>query len=252
MSMKKSVEQEPDVSRRRVAKVAGSRAIAPEFKSPFLVRSNSQVSGEVVVAYGKPEEVADDIRQVRSEIDLRWLQAEGAVDKTLAVVSPDRGEGRTFVAANLAVAFSQVGKRVLLIDADLRRGRIHEMFGLPNTGGLSIVLTGNTEVEALYSISGLPGLTIIPSGPRPPNPSDLLSMPGLRNLLEMARRSFDLVVLDTPDWRQCPDVPAIAAAARGVVITTRLAQSKTRHVGALRKGMKKIGVSVAASLVMEF
>src|SRR5690606_31913587 len=114
-------------------------------------------SGEVVVAYGKPEEVADDIRQVRNEIDLRWLQAEGAVDKTLALVSPDREEGRTFMAANLAVSFSQVGKRVLLIDADLRRGRIHELFGLPNTGGLSMVLTGNTEVEALYSIPGLAG-----------------------------------------------------------------------------------------------
>ena len=250
--MKKSIEEDTPGSSRRLPEATSGRAIAPEFKSPFLKPASSQVSGEIVVAYDNPKDVADDIRHLRSEIDLRWLQAEGAVDKTLAVVSPDREEGRTFVATNLAVAFSQVGRRVLLIDADLRRGRIHELFGLPNTGGLSILLTGNTEVEALYSIPGLPGLTIIPSGPRPPNPSDLLSMPGLRGLLEMARRSFDLVVLDTPDWRQSPDVPAIAAAARGVVITTRLAQSRTRHVSALRKGMRKIGVSVAASLVMEF
>ncbi len=96
------------MSRRRVAKVGSKRDLIPEFKSPFLVPSTSQVSGEVVVAFGKPEDVADDIRQVRNEIDLRWLQAEGAVDKTLAVVSPDREEGRTFVAANLAAPFPRL------------------------------------------------------------------------------------------------------------------------------------------------
>ena len=245
--MKKSIEEDTPGSSRRLPEATSGRAIAPEFKSPFLKPASSQVSGEIVVAYDNPKDVADDIRHLRTR-----PYRPRTNGKALAVVSPDREEGRTFVATNLAVAFSQVGRRVLLIDADLRRGRIHELFGLPNTGGLSILLTGNTEVEALYSIPGLPGLTIIPSGPRPPNPSDLLSMPGLRGLLEMARRSFDLVVLDTPDWRESPDVPAIAAAARGVVITTRLAQSRTRHVSALRKGMRKIGVSVAASLVMEF
>lgn len=251
--MMKKGSKEASASSSRVPEVAASsRLPATEFKNPFLTPNASQVSGEIVVAYGKPEDVADDIRQVRNEIDLRWLRAGGAVCKTVAVVSPDRNEGRTFVAANLAVAFSQVGKRVLLIDADLRRGRIHELFGLPNTGGLSIVLTGNTEAEALYSIPGLPGLTIIPSGPRPPNPSDLLAMPSLPGLLSQARRSFDLIVLDTPDWRESPDVPAIAAAAGGVVITTRLAQSKTKHVSALRNAMRTMGLSVAASLVMEF
>ena len=228
------------------------RQVAPEFKAPFLPHDLTQVSGEIVVAYGKPEEVADDIRLLRNEISLRWLEAEGAVDKTLAVVSPGRAEGRTFIAANLAVSFSQVGKRVLLVDADMRRGRIHELFGLSNTGGLSMILSGLPEADGLFTVPGLPGLTVIPSGPRPPNAPDLLAMPSLRALLEMARRSFDLVVLDTPDWRETPDVAPIAAASRGIVITTRMGQSKLRHVRAMRKSLQKIGVSIAASLVMEF
>jgi receptor protein-tyrosine kinase len=228
------------------------RPLAPEFKTPFLPHDLTQVSGEVVVAYGKPEEVADDIRLLRNEISLRWLEAEGAVDKSLAIVSPGRQEGRTFIASNLAVAFSQVGKHVLLIDADMRRGRIHELFGLTNTGGLSLILSGQPEADGLFTIPGLPGLTVIPSGPRPPNPSDLLAMPCLRTLLDMARQSFDLVILDTPDWRQSPDVAPIAAASRGVVMTTRLGRSKLRHVRAMRTSLQKIGVSTAASLVMEF
>jgi protein-tyrosine kinase len=228
------------------------RSLAPEFKTPFVPHDLTQVSGEVVVAYGRPEEVADDIRLLRNEISLRWLEAEGAVDRTLAIVSPGRREGRTFIAANLAVSFSQVGKRVLLVDADMRRGRIHELFGLGNTGGLSLILSGQPEADGLFTIPGLPGLTVIPSGPRPPNPSDLLAMPSLRGLLEMARRSFDLVILDTPDWRQTPDVAPIAAASRGAVITARLGQSRLGHVRALRAGLQKIGVSVAASLVTEF
>jgi receptor protein-tyrosine kinase len=230
----------------------GERALAPEFKTPFVPHDLSQVSREVVVAYGKPENVADDIRLLRNEISLRWLEAEGANDKTLAIVSPGREEGRTFVAANLAVSFSQVGKRVLLVDADMRRGRIHEMFGLSNTGGLSLILAGQPESDGLFTIPGLPGLTVIPSGPRPPNPSDLLAMPGLRALLEMARQSFDLVILDTTDWRQTPDVAPIAAASRGIVITTRLGQSRLGHVRTMRTSLQKVGVSIAASLVREF
>ena len=94
-------------------------------------------------------------------------------------MSPGSGEGRSYITANLAVLFSQMGKRTLVIDADLRKPRQHRIFGLPGKIGLSALLAGRAGAEVMCDIPQLPGLTVLPAGVLPPNPQELLSRPRL-------------------------------------------------------------------------
>ena len=116
-------------------------ALSRQFDYPFLQPGESSVSDEVVAAYRPFTHQVEELRALRSQLMLRWFDAE-AERKTLAIVSPERGEGRSFIAANLAVVFSQLGERTLLIDADMRNPRQHTMFAVSNRLGLSETLAG--------------------------------------------------------------------------------------------------------------
>jgi receptor protein-tyrosine kinase len=116
-------------------------ALARQFDHPYLQRGESKVSEEVVAAYEPFSPQVEALRAVRGQLMLRWLDAEPA-SKALAILSAARKEGRSFIAANLAVVFAQLGARTLLIDADLRQPCQHRLFGLDNRAGLSAVLSG--------------------------------------------------------------------------------------------------------------
>jgi len=154
------------------------RALSRQYDYPYLMPGDDRVSEEVVAAFKPFSPIVEQLRALRSQLMLRWIDAE-AGHKTLAVVSAGRGEGRSFTAANLAVVFSQLGERTLLIDADLRNPRQHQLFNLENRIGLSSVLAGRAELpETIVRIPGLIDLSVLPAGATPPNPQELLSRPG--------------------------------------------------------------------------
>lgn len=137
-------------------------ALAYQFNYPVVAKGASPISAEVVAAFDNSHPVLQDLQNLRNQLLLRWLSADGAVNKTLAVMSPGKGEGRTFLAANLAVTLSQMGQRTLLIDADLRQPRVHEIFGVENHAGLSALLAERSTTGALQQVPGLRDLTILP------------------------------------------------------------------------------------------
>lgn len=145
------------------------------------------------------------------------LSQPGGV-RNFAVTSTLAGEGKTSTAINTAVALSQLGRRVLIIDADLHRPRMHELFHVSARSGLVSILAGNVKPSAAILETSVPGVFLIPAGPTAPNPSRLIASPVMRQLLELARSEFDHVIVDTPPVSLVADSMLIASQCDGVVL----------------------------------
>ena len=137
--------------------------------------------------------------------------------RSILVSSTAPGEGKTLVSSNLALALAMAGQRVLLVDADMRRPKVHETFGCPLAPGLSNVLVGETAVEAAIQPSGSDNLSILSAGTLPPNPPELLGSSPFAELLTAMSSRFDWVVLDSPPVRAVADAAIIAHLATAVV-----------------------------------
>jgi len=148
--------------------------------------------------------------------------------RVVALTSAHSGEGKTATAANLAVVMAQLGRQVLLIDADLRKPRMHRVFNLSNREGLVHCLTGGEPLEQLIQPTGVNGLFLLPSGTIPPNPSELLASDRMRELLDIAQRRFDLVIVDTPPLLAVTDAAVLGSMVDGVVLCL--------HAGRVQRG----------------
>ena len=136
--------------------------------------SKQPLSDELVAAYQPFSPRVEQLRAIRSQLMLRWFD-RAEQRQVLTIVGAERGEGRSYLAANLAVVFSQLGERTLLVDADMREPRQHYLFLLENKIGFSTVLSGRSREEAIVRIPDLAGLSVLPAGPTPPNPLELLN-----------------------------------------------------------------------------
>ena len=141
--------------------------------------------------------------------------------RLVLVTSAQPGEGKTTTSSNLGVVMAQLGRRVLVIDADLRRPNLHKVFKVSNRVGLVNYLTGSAGTDKIFFKTQVPNLTICPSGPIPPNPSELLSSDRLRELLLQVRTGFDFVILDTPPALPVADAVILGPLADGLVLCAR-------------------------------
>src|SRR2546425_11930816 len=163
-------------------------AVAKQYDFPHMLPGNERISSELVVAYEPFHPRAEELRALRAQLLIRWSKA-GVRQRVLAIVSPGPGEGRSYVAANLAVAFSQLGERALLIDADLRTPRQHRIFNVPDRIGLSAVLSGRADRGAVVPVSEFGSLSLLPAGAGPPHPQEVLLRPGGRAFLGELRNA---------------------------------------------------------------
>jgi len=138
--------------------------------------------------------------------------------KSVVISSAIPGEGKTAISANLAVVLAQLGKQVLLIDGDLRKPRLHEVFGVPNRVGLVSYLTGSATEEAVILPTQVANLSFTPSGPMPPNSSELLSSERMLDFVAKAYQRFDFVVLDSPPALPVTDATVLASMADGLIL----------------------------------
>jgi chain length determinant protein tyrosine kinase EpsG len=213
---------EAAVAQKLVTTEQVERALAYQFDYAVLEPGTSGVTDEVVAAYDGRNPLVADLRRLRAKIRSAQIAAPPESPlKSLAVISSGSGDGKSFLAANLAVTFSQMGQRTLLIDADLRRGRLHRMFGLANGTGLSSMLNHSIVPGSLQRIPGLRNLTVLTRGPDAPNPSELLSRDVFEHLLEAFARSFDIVILDTPGVAEEPDATLVAQRAGAALVMAR-------------------------------
>ncbi len=225
------------------------QALSRQYDYPYLMPGDDRISEEVVAAFKPFSPVVEQLRALRSQLMLRWFDAESG-RKALAVVSPDNGEGRSFTAANLAVVFSQLGERTLLVDADLRQPRQHQLFRLANKVGLSSVLAGRAELaEAIIRIPGLRDLSVLPAGAVPPNPQELLSRPVFTALLATLQAQYDIVIIDTPPAGRTADAQAITARAHGALVVARKDITALPALQAMVTSLQQGGGNVVGSLL---
>ena len=200
-------------------------ALAKQYEFPYLASGPDGVGKELVAAWDPFHPVVEELRAVRTRLLIRWFNP-GAGHRTLAVTSPGAREGRSFIAANLAVVFSQLGHRTLLVDADFRAPRQQSIFNIPDRYGLSSALSGRADLSAAAPVTGLTGLAVLPAGPVPPNPLELLSRASFGALLGKAQSEYDVILIDSPPVAEYADAQCIAFRAGDALLISR--QDETR------------------------
>jgi capsular exopolysaccharide synthesis family protein len=180
---------------------------------------------EPLINNGVPQNFAEAFRVLRTNV-LFSSAEEGP--RTLVVTSTGPGEGKTTVASNLATGFAMAGERTLLIDADMRRPCVHDVFKCQQEPGLSNVLVGNAKASESVKKSDVPGLWVMTSGHIPPNPAELLASRQFRDLLRSLGEHFDCIVIDTPPVMAVTDAVVAAHVASGVVFVVG-AEMTSRH-----------------------
>jgi polysaccharide biosynthesis transport protein len=180
---------------------------------------------EPLINAGVPPNFAEAFRAMRTNV-LFSAADDGA--RSLVVTSTGPGEGKTMVAANLAIGFAQAGQRVILIDADMRRPRVHDMFEQPQEPGLSNLMVGHAVVSATIRKSGVPGLWLLTAGRIPPNPAELLGSQRFRDFIQLISQHFDSVIIDSPPIMAVTDAAVASTAAAGLVFVVG-AEMTSRH-----------------------
>lgn len=224
-------------------------ALSTQFGYTFN-RNESRLSREMVMAYSPFGEQAEEFRAIRSQLLNGWLDSS---HKTLAVVSPGRREGRSYVAANMALTFSQLGHSTLLIDANMRAPRQHEIFNFSHRVGLSMLLAGRVRMEDLDlmpdHVSSYENLAVLGCGAVPPNPVELLSRKVFPMILRELEKYFDVIIIDTPAASYVGDLLAIASAAGNAMLVTRGGESKMADTKQLLSVLKQAQADVVGGVL---
>jgi len=226
-------------------------AIARQYDLPRLLPGNDEIGSDLVVARAPFHPRAKEVRALRTQLLIRWSNAR-VEHRVLAIISPGSLEGRSYVAANLALAFSQLGERTLLIDADLRTPRQHQIFNAPDRFGLSAVLSGRADRGAVVPLPEFGTLSLLPAGPRPPNPQELLSRLALAVLLHDLRAEFDVILIDTPPAKLYADAQVVAFRAGSAMVLARKDRTHLADTKSVIRDLGDMGTRVVGTVLTVF
>lgn len=222
--------------------------LAVQFDYPYLRKGKSRISTQLVAAYEPFSQAVEALRSLRTQLMLRWF-AVG--NKSVMFASHEPGAGCSLTVANLAIVFSQLGERTLIIDGNLRRPRQHELFGLQNNSGLSDILAQRADLSAVQKVDSLLGLHVLSAGAAAPNPQELLGRPQLAEVLEEANRQYDIVLIDTAPVSESSDAQLFGPLARGAVLVLRKNTTPVRSAEKLNAAMKLTGAKTLGVILSE-
>jgi exopolysaccharide transport family protein len=205
-------------------------------------KSNDDAAIGLVAVTRPKSQLAECYRALRTSI---LLSAAGGPPQIILVTSAFPQEGKTTTSVNSAVVLAQRGGRVLLVDADMRRPSIHGLFDIRSSPGLSNLLAGNAEMdEVAVASSSVPNLFILPSGAIPPHPAELLGSPRMLEMLEIWRRQYDHVVIDTPPSLTVTDGVLLSSMADGVILVTRAGVTNFTALRRMRDMLQQVNARV--------
>lgn len=232
-------------------------ALSVQFNYAYSSEELAKTSPELVTWNQPFGQQAEAFRALRTQILMRINppqggDATGRTLKALAVVSPNSGDGKSYFSANLAVSLAQMGRRTLIVDGDLRGPRLHEVFGVDGSRGLSSLLSGRGGDGVIKSVSGIPELFVLPAGVRPPNPLELIGAPGFGLVLHELQRRFEHVVVDTPAMVHGADASVIAARCGSALIIARKDQAKVARLQDLVQSLSTTSAQLLGVVMNEF
>lgn len=201
-----------------------SRILADQFDYTYLAPGEGGYSPELVCAYRPFTQPAEKIRILRNQLISRWF---GNGKKTLSILGAGSAIGTSYIAANLAVAFAQLGQRTLLIDANLHTPRQHEIFNLDNRAGLAGMLAGRTDISGIVKMEELSGLSVLPSGATPPNPAEIIARGMRSRLLSELSQHYDVILFDTPNFNEHAESASLAIISEGSILVA--GQDRTKY-----------------------
>ena len=188
---------------------------------------------------------AESSRSLRTNIQYSSIDKQV---KTLVVTSSNAGEGKSTVAGNLAYTFFQNGKRVLIIDCDLRKPSLHRKFNVSNEEGLTDVLVGTSKLNnVMKKIDD--NLYLLTTGTLPPNPAEIIGSNTMENFLEQCKINFDYIILDTPPILPVTDSKLLAIKADATVVVVRSEISKSKHVSQAFKELEKVNANIIGTIL---
>ncbi|MFZ2989137.1 polysaccharide biosynthesis tyrosine autokinase [Ideonella sp.] len=228
------------------------QALAQQFKYAYADDERKKNSPELVMLNQPFGHQAEAFRATRSQVLMRTQADDSGPRRPLAVVSVDSGDGKTYFCANLAVALAQLGGKVLLIDADMRGARMHQVFDVNNSAGLSSVLSGRGGKGIVKAVPGVPNLYIIPVGAQPPNPLELLEGPAFGMLLREVTIKFDHVIIDTPAAVFGSDGTVVASRCGAALVVSRKDANKVSKLQALVESLQAGNARLAGVVMNEF
>ena len=194
---------------------------------------------ERLVSHFAPKNpVAEAYRSLRTNIQ---FASPDNPPKTILVTSATAGDGKTTTAANLAITLAQTGARTLLMDTDLRKSMIHKVFHLQRSPGLTDLLTGSKDMEmGIREIGDIPNLYIMPSGPVPPNPAELLGSAKMKELIEKIKTHFDIILCDSPPVIAVTDACLLAKDLDGVLLVIKIGSTPRQALGRARTLLENV------------
>lgn len=196
---------------------------------------------EIIALYNPRSPITESYRMLRTNIQYSSLDKP---IKTIVVTSTGPSEGKTITAANLAVVMAQGGSKVLIIDADLRRPAIDKVFGVNNKVGLTNLLVENKKFEEIVQRDDVEGLDLIPSGPIPPNPAELLGSQKFKNFLNLISQSYDYIIIDTPPCGSLTDAAIIGRIVDGVILVAAAGEVQIEAIQQAKENLQKVNANI--------
>lgn len=221
-------------------------ALARQFDYACLQPGDGVLDERIVAAYAPLGGYGEQLRSLRNELSQRWFQRGR---NSVVVLGEQPDSDGSVLLANLAVVFTQLGERTLVLDANLRNGCQHSLFHLENRQGLSDLLAGRADSHCIQSICRLPGLDVLTCGTAAPNPQELLARPRFRQLLTELEQRYDVILLDVPPLAACADAQVVVAPVQGAVIVARQHASTLKGMQQLLTRLQNAGAEVVGCVL---
>lgn len=194
----------------------------------MVLRKKQQTthSRKLVASFDPKAPVSEQFRTIRTNIEFSGVDEQIQV---IMVTSSGPMEGKSTTTANLAVVFAQQDKKVLLVDADLRKPTVHYTFNQLNNFGLTSVLSGQVQLKAAANVTDIPNLSVLTSGPIPPNPAELLGSKSMAKFIDEARENYDMILFDTPPILAVTDAQVLGTQCDGSVLVVFSGKTEMEH-----------------------
>ncbi len=180
-------------------------------------------------------------RTIRNSVRFATLDSAA---RSYAVTSSVQGEGKSFLVGNLAISLANEGKRVLIVDGDLRRPNVHTMFGISNSKGITSCLAGDAEIADVVASAGIENLWAIPTGPIPPDPARLIESKKMLDLMDRAKEQYDIVIIDTPPVLAANDAISLSAHADGLIMVIESGKAGKKQFRDVLDLIRKMNVNI--------